>query len=139
MTTFQVGLNNPNSVFSLGKTPPTSMMDLLFKVQKYMNGENALTAKGLMGKWKKEESTDLQTKKRDRKDNSSDTKASKSSLEELKEIFFFYSFTNACRQNSDADKRWSRFEMAKTIKFVLKMKSSKEILSLPQRSWPLHW
>ena len=50
MTTFQVGLNNPNSVFSLGKTPPASMMDLLFKVQKYMNGENALTAKGLMGK-----------------------------------------------------------------------------------------
>ena len=37
-----------------------------------------------MGKWKKEESTDLQSKKRDRKDNSSDTKASKSSLEELK-------------------------------------------------------
>ena len=65
------------------------MMDLLFKVQKYMNGENALTAKGLMGKWKKEESTDLQSKKRDRKDNSSDTKASKSSLEELKKIFFF--------------------------------------------------
>ena len=139
MTTFQVGLNNPNSVFSLGKTPPTSMMDLLFKVQKYMNGENALTAKGLMGKWKKEESTDLQSKKRDRKDNSSDTKASKSSLEELKKKNFFYSFTNACRQNSDADKRWSRFEMAKTIKFVLKMKSSKEIFSLPQRSWPLHW
>ena len=139
MTTFQVGLNNPNSVFSLGKTPPASMMDLLFKVQKYMNGENALTAKGLMGKWKKEESTDLQSKKRDRKDNSSDTKASKSSLEELKKKISFYSFTNACRQNSDADKRWSRFEMAETIKFVLKMKSSKEIFSLPQRSWPLHW
>lgn len=84
MTTFQVGLNNPNFVFSLGRTPPTSMMDLLFKVQKYMNGENALTTKELMGKWKKEESTDLQSKKRDRKDNSSDTKASKSSLEESK-------------------------------------------------------
>ena len=31
------------------------MMNLLFKSQKYMNGEDALTAKGLTGKWKKEE------------------------------------------------------------------------------------
>ena len=31
MTTFQVGLNNPNFIFSLGKTPPTSMTDLLSK------------------------------------------------------------------------------------------------------------
>ena len=28
------------------------MMDLLFKVQKYMNGEDALMAKGLTGKIK---------------------------------------------------------------------------------------
>ena len=57
MTTFQVGLINPNLVFSLRKTPPTSMMDLLFKAQKYMNGEDALTAKG----------TDKQAKKRRRR------------------------------------------------------------------------
>ena len=50
MKTFQVGLNNLDLVFSLGKTPPMSIMDLLFKVQKYMNGEDALTAKGLTGK-----------------------------------------------------------------------------------------
>ena len=32
MTTFQVGLNNPDLIFSLGKKiPPTSMTDLLFK------------------------------------------------------------------------------------------------------------
>ena len=60
------------------------MMNLLFKAQKYMNGEDALTVKGLMGKRKKEESTNLQSRKMDRKDNSSDTKASKSSLEESK-------------------------------------------------------
>ena len=53
MTTFQAGLNNPDLIFSLGKTPPTSMMDLLFKAQKYMNWEDALMAKGLMGKRKK--------------------------------------------------------------------------------------
>lgn len=34
------------------------MKDLLFKAQKYMNGEDALTAKGLASKWKKEEISD---------------------------------------------------------------------------------
>ena len=46
-----------------------------------MNGEDALIVKGFMGKWKKEESVELQGKKRDYKDNLSDTKTSKSSLE----------------------------------------------------------
>lgn len=59
MTTFQAGLNNPDFVFSLGKMPPTSMKDLLFKAQKYMNGEDALTAKGLTGKWKKDKTSDF--------------------------------------------------------------------------------
>ena len=81
MTTFQARLNNPDLVFSLGKTPPTSMTDLLFKVQKYMNGEDALTAKGLISRWKKEESAEFQGKKRDHKDNLIEAKASKSGLE----------------------------------------------------------
>ena len=81
MTTFQARLNNPDLVFSLGKTPPTSMTDLLFKVQKYMNGEDALTAKGLTSRWKKEESAEFQGKKRDHKDNLTEAKASKSGLE----------------------------------------------------------
>ena len=34
-----------------------------------MNGEDALTIKGLMGKWKKEESAKSLGKKKDRKDN----------------------------------------------------------------------
>ena len=80
MTTFQAGLNNSDLVFPLRNTPPTSMMDLFFKAQKYMNGEDALTAKGLMGKQKKEKNAKSQSKKRDRKDNLLDTKASKSSL-----------------------------------------------------------
>ena len=50
MTTFQAGLNNPDLVYSLGKTPPTTMIDLLFKAQKYINGEDALTANGVDGK-----------------------------------------------------------------------------------------
>ena len=83
MTTFQVGLNNPDLVFSLGKTPPTSMTNLLFKAKKYMNGEDALTAKGLIGKRKKKETAEYQGKKRDRKDNLTDTKTSKGGLETL--------------------------------------------------------
>ncbi|XP_075636765.1 uncharacterized protein LOC142609003 [Castanea sativa] len=78
MTNFQAGLNNPDLIFYQGKTSPTSMMDLLFKAQKYMNGEDALTAKGLKGKRKKEESVESQGKKKDRKDNLSEAKASKS-------------------------------------------------------------
>jgi len=44
-----------------------------------MKGEDVLTTKGLIGKWKKKENVESQSKKRDCKDNSSDTKASKSS------------------------------------------------------------
>ena len=81
MMTFQARLNNLDLVFSLGRTPPTSMTDLLFKAQKYMNGEDALTAKGLARKRKKEEPSDSQGKKKDHKDHSSETNASKSSPE----------------------------------------------------------
>ena len=75
--------------------PPTSMTDLLFKAQKYMNGEDALTAKGLAAKQKKEESNDLQNRKKDRKDHSSDTKISKNGS--FEEKVKFHSFGDACR------------------------------------------
>ena len=81
MMTFQAGLNNPDLVFSLGKTPLTLMTDLLFKAQKYIWMENALTAKGLTSKRKTEESAESQGKKRDRKDNLLEAKASKSGSE----------------------------------------------------------
>lgn len=58
MMTFQARLNNLDFVFSLGKTLPTSMTDLLFKAQKYMNGEDALTTKGLTGKRKNDKTSD---------------------------------------------------------------------------------
>ena len=50
MTTFEAGLNNLDLVYSLGKTPPTTMIDPLFKAQKYMNREDALTTNGIDGK-----------------------------------------------------------------------------------------
>ena len=58
MMTFQARLNNLDFIFSLGKTLPTSMTDLLFKAQKYMNGEDALTTKGLTGKRKNDKTSD---------------------------------------------------------------------------------
>ena len=81
MMTFQARLINLYLVFSLRKTPPTSMMDLLFKAQKYMNGEDALTIKGLTGKRKKDEGVESQSKKKECKDSLMKAKASKSSLE----------------------------------------------------------
>ena len=54
MTTFQVGLVNPDLVFSLGKTTPTPMTDLLFKAQRYVNGKDALATESLTGKRKKD-------------------------------------------------------------------------------------
>ena len=55
------------------------MMNLLFKAQKYMNGEDALTAKGIMGKRKKEETGESHGKKKDHKDSYLEAKSSKSS------------------------------------------------------------
>ena len=46
-----------------------------------MNGEDDFTAKGQTGKWKKEEASDSQGKKKERKDYSSETKTSKSNPE----------------------------------------------------------
>ena len=68
MTTFQAGLNNLDLVFFLGKTPPTTMTDLLFKAQEYINREDALTANGVDGKRRKEEINELQHKMKKKKD-----------------------------------------------------------------------
>ena len=89
MMTFQAGLNNPDLIFLLGKMPPTSMTDLLFKAQKYMNGEDALTAKGLTRKRKKEKLGDSHGKKKDCKDSYSETKTSKSSSDTSKKKMKF--------------------------------------------------
>ena len=64
MTTFQARLNNLYLIFSLEKTPPTTLIDLLFKAQKYMNGEDALTVNRIDGKREMEEINELQHKKK---------------------------------------------------------------------------
>ena len=55
-----------------------------------MNGEDALTVKGLTGKWKKDEGAESQSKKKERKDNLTEAKTSKSSLEasSKKKLYF---------------------------------------------------
>ena len=91
MTTFQARLNNLDLIFSLGKTLPTSMTDLLFKAEKYMNGEDALTAKGLIGKQKKEETGECHGRKKDHKDSYLEVKAGKSSPDAPKKKMNFTS------------------------------------------------
>ena len=70
MMTFQARLNNPDLFFSLKKTLPITVTDLLFKAQKYINGEDALIVNGIDGKQKMEEIDELQHKKKEKKDRS---------------------------------------------------------------------
>ena len=65
------------------------MTNLLFKAQKYMNGEDAHTTKGLTRKRKKEEPGDSHGKKKDRKDSYLETKTSKSSSDTPKKKMNF--------------------------------------------------
>ena len=65
------------------------MTVLLFKAQKYINEEDALTANGLIGKQKKEEPGDSHGKKKDRNDSYSETKTSKSSSDTPKKKINF--------------------------------------------------
>ena len=89
MMTFQVGLNNLDLIFLLGKTPLTSMTNLQLKSQKYMNGEDALIVKRLIGKQKKAEPGDSHGKKKDHKDSYLETKTSKSSFDTSKKKMNF--------------------------------------------------
>ena len=44
LTTFKAGLKSREFVVSLAKNPPKTMAEMLLKVQKYMNVEDALAA-----------------------------------------------------------------------------------------------
>ena len=44
LTTFKAGLRSRDLVASLAKNPPRTMAEMLIKVQKYMNAEDAITA-----------------------------------------------------------------------------------------------
>ena len=57
LTTFQVGLLLEDFFFSITKSPPKIVAELLHKTQKYMNVEDAVIAKGVTIKGKRDEGT----------------------------------------------------------------------------------
>ena len=71
LTTFKAGLKSREFVVSLTKNPPKTMAEMLLKVQKYMNAEDALAAIERVEKpkeKKKEKEDDRRGRKRDRVD-----------------------------------------------------------------------
>ena len=88
LTIFQAGLMAKYFIFSLAKTSPTTMTDLLFKAQKYMNGENTLTVKGMDGQWKIDNHDEPRHKKKEKKDRFPNQKSEKGSLNLLKMVNF---------------------------------------------------
>ena len=57
LTTFQTGLLPRDFFFSITKSPPKIIAKLLHKAQKYMNVKDAVIAKGVMTKSKRDEGT----------------------------------------------------------------------------------
>ena len=57
LTTFQAGLLPRDFFFSITKIPPKTVADLLQKTQKYMNAKDAVLAKEMKGKRKRDEGT----------------------------------------------------------------------------------
>ena len=71
LTTFKAGLKSREFVVSLAKNPSKTMVEMLLKVQKYMNAEDALAAIEGVEKpkeKKKEKEDDRRGRKRDRVD-----------------------------------------------------------------------
>ena len=57
LTTFQGGLLPGDFFFSITKSPPKTVAELLRKAQKYMNTEDAMLTKEMKGKTKRDEGT----------------------------------------------------------------------------------
>ena len=57
LTTFQAGLLPGDFFFSITKSPPKTGFELLCKAQKYMNAEDAMLAKEMKGKRKRDKGT----------------------------------------------------------------------------------
>lgn len=89
LKTFQVGSTTKDFIFSLAKTLPMTMTDLLSKVQSYMKGEDALIAKGMHGKQKIDNFNEPWQKKKEKKDHSPNQKNEKGSLFLLKKMVNF--------------------------------------------------
>ncbi|XP_075633719.1 uncharacterized protein LOC142606220 [Castanea sativa] len=66
LTTFQAGLLPGDFFFSITKSPPKTVVELLRKAQKYMNAEDAVLAKEMKGKRKRDEGTNNNRDKKEK-------------------------------------------------------------------------
>lgn len=94
------------------------MTTLIFKAQKYMNGEDALTAKGMHGKGKIEDIDEPQHKKKEKKDISPDKKNDKGSTNPLNKNCKFYPFEYARRKSFVANEGRPKSEVAEALKLI---------------------
>ena len=67
LTTFKAGLKSREFMVSLAKNPPRTMTEMLLKVQKYMNAEDALVAIKAIDKPKEKERKEDDRRGRKRK------------------------------------------------------------------------
>ena len=84
LTAFQASLMTKDFIFSLARTPPTTLTDLLFKAQKYMNGKDPLMTKGMDGKQQIDDLDEPRHKKKEKKYHSPNQKSEKGSSNLLK-------------------------------------------------------
>ena len=87
LTTFQVGLLPGDFFFSITKSPPKTVMELLRKTQKYMNAEDAVLAKEMKGKRKRDEGTSSNYDKRKETESVGQTTGKKMELLDRKPKF----------------------------------------------------
>ena len=107
------------------------MADLLFKVEKYMSREDALTTKRMDGKWKIDDIYEPQHKKKEKKDCSPNQKNKTGSSNLLKKNGKFLPSKYACGKSLVANQGRSKLEVAEAFDFTTTQTRSKEVLPVP--------
>ena len=87
LTTFQTGLVPRDFFFSITKSLPKTVVEFHHKAQKYMNVEDAVLAKEMKGKWKKNEGTSSNRDEKKETRNVGQTIGKKKELPERKPKF----------------------------------------------------
>ena len=80
LTTFQAGLLPRDFFFSITKSPPKTVAELLHKAQKYMNAEDAMLVKEMKGKKKGDKGTNSY------RDKKKETQSGKQTIGKKKEL-----------------------------------------------------
>ncbi|XP_050267702.1 uncharacterized protein LOC126712420 [Quercus robur] len=87
LTTFPVGLLPGDFFLSITKSPPKIVVELLCKAQKYMNAEDAMLAKEMKGKRKRDEGTNSNRDKNKETRSGGQTTGKKKELPDKKPKF----------------------------------------------------